>query len=429
MSEVEAHPSGNAAQTHRLQRMSGRDPHEHHRAATPLELLFDLTFVVAFGIAASEFAHLLAENHVGAGLAGFGFATFAIWWAWVNFSWFASAYDTDDWIYRVMTMLQMVGVVILALGLPEMYASIEHGDHVENRVMVTGYVVMRIALVGQWLRAAKQDPARRSACLTYAAVVTVAQIGWIGMIFAHTSVPVTFAVMAPLLLLELTGPWLAENRKGGTPWHAHHIVERYGLLAIIALGEGVVGTVASLSAVIRAQGWTMDAVLVAVAGIGLTFGMWWVYFVVPAADLLHAHRERSFRYGYLHYLVIGSIVATGAGLHAAAYYIEHHSKLGSVETVLTVALPVAAYIASVYLLYMLLVGTWDAFHALLVVLTAAVLIAAVFLAAQGVPMTACLLIVTLAPGVTVLGFELIGHRHVTEAIDKSLAETDPGKPD
>ena len=95
----------------------GPRPDEAHRAATPLELLFDLTFVIAFGIAASEFAHLLAEDHVGAGLAAFAFATFAICWAWINFSWFASAYDTDDWIYRLTTMLQMVGVIILALGL------------------------------------------------------------------------------------------------------------------------------------------------------------------------------------------------------------------------------------------------------------------------------------------------------------------------
>ena len=68
---------------------------------------------------------------------------------------------------------------------------------------------------------------------------------------------------------------------GGTPWHAHHIAERYGLLTIIALGEGVVGTVASLSAVVARRAGRVDAVLVAVAGIGLTFGMWWVYFIVP----------------------------------------------------------------------------------------------------------------------------------------------------
>src|SRR3954447_22154953 len=238
MNEAQPHRPA-AARAHRVRRMSGRDPHEEHRVATPLELLFDLTFVVAFGIAASEFAHLLAENHAGAGLLAFSFATFAICWAWINFAWFASAYDTDDWIYRLMTMLQMVGVVVLALGLPAMFASVEHGGHVDNSVMVAGYVVMRIALVGQWLRAAKQDPDRRSACLTYVVFVTVAQLGWIASIFLHTSVPMTFVVIALLMGVEVLGPILAETRKGGTPWRAHHIAERYGLLTIIALGEGV----------------------------------------------------------------------------------------------------------------------------------------------------------------------------------------------
>ncbi|PRC45674.1 hypothetical protein C6A85_93965, partial [Mycobacterium sp. ITM-2017-0098] len=159
--------------------MAGRDPHEPGRAATPLELLFDLTFVVAFSVAASEFAHLLAAGHIAAGLAAFFFAMFAVCWAWINFSWFASAYDTDDWVYRLTTMLQMVGVLILALGLPQMYASIEHGGHVDNAVVVAGYVVMRVAMVAQWLRAAAQDPPRRTACLTYALWITLAQLGWI----------------------------------------------------------------------------------------------------------------------------------------------------------------------------------------------------------------------------------------------------------
>ena len=93
--------------------------------------------------------------------------------------------------------------------------------------MVAGYVVMRIALVAQWLRAAKQDPQRRSACLTYATVVTVAQIGWIAMIPASTSIVTTFAWAGALVAFEMFGPWLAERRMGGTPWHAHHIAERY----------------------------------------------------------------------------------------------------------------------------------------------------------------------------------------------------------
>lgn len=418
MSEAQDRP---AAIQHRIRRMSGRDPAEEHRVATPLELLFDLTFVIAFGIAANEFAHLLAEGHVRAGVLAFSFATFAVCWAWINFSWFASAYDTDDWVYRLMTMVQMVGVIIMALGFPPMFASVEHGEHVDSRVLAAGYVVMRIALVAQWLRAAKQDPERRPACLTYALWVTIAQIGWLGGVFAHTSIPVTFLIVAVLIGIETLGPVLAE-RKARTPWHPHHIAERYSLLTIIALGEGVVGTVASLSAVVSAQGWSFDAAFVVVAGVGLTFGMWWAYFVVPQAELLRAHPERSFWFGYLPIPMFGAIVATGAGLHVAAYYIEHHSKLGSVETVLAVALPVGLYIGFIYLLYAVIVRTVDAFHILLLALTAVVLVVAVWLAHAGFSMANCLLVVTLAPMVSVIGYEVVGHRHAADALARCLGE-------
>ena len=128
---------------------------------------------------------------------------------------------------------------------------------------------------------------------------------------------------------------------GGTPWHAHHIAERYGLLTIIALGEGVVGTVASLSAVGRRTGLdraTPSSSRSQASGSRSACGG--CTSSCRSRDLLHAHRERSFLFGYLHIVLFGAIVATGAGLHAAAYYIEHHSKLGSVGTVLSVAIPV-----------------------------------------------------------------------------------------
>jgi low temperature requirement protein LtrA len=401
--------------------MGGRDPHERHRVATPLELLFDLTFVVAFGVAGAEFAHMLAEGHVGAGFTAFLFATFAIVLAWINFTWFASAYDTDDWVYRLLTMVQMVGVLILALGIEPFYASIEHGEHVDNKVLVGGYVVMRIALVAQWLRAATQDPARRAACLRYAGFLIATQIGWIGTIFLPTSVPVTLACWVVLGLIELAIPRVAEIG-AATPWHAHHIAERYGLLTIIALGEGVVGTVASLGAVVKESGWSSDAVMLVVAGTGLTFGLWWIYFSVPMADLLHAHRERSFAFGYLHMPLFAAVVATGAGLHTAAYYVEGHSAIGAIGTVFSVVIPVGAYIAIVFMIYALMLRTFDLFHVLLAALTAAVLVASVVMAAAGVPMAACLLVATLAPAVSVVGFELLGHRHAAAAIAASLSD-------
>ena len=95
--------------------------------------MFDLTFVVAFGTAANELAHALSADHIGSGIAAFAFATFGITWAWINFTWFASAYDTDDWIYRVTTMVQMVGVLIFALGIKPMFESVtKHGETLDN---------------------------------------------------------------------------------------------------------------------------------------------------------------------------------------------------------------------------------------------------------------------------------------------------------
>jgi low temperature requirement protein LtrA len=132
---------------HRTQRMSGRDPHEGHRSATPLELLFDLTFVVAFSIAGNEFAHLVAEGHYGSALAGFALAMFGVCWAWINFSWFASAYDIDDWFYRILTMVQMVGVAVFSLGIPDMFKSVDAGGLFDGKVIVGGYVIMRLAMV------------------------------------------------------------------------------------------------------------------------------------------------------------------------------------------------------------------------------------------------------------------------------------------
>src|SRR5262250_1201188 len=130
-----------------VRRMSGRDPDEPNRASSPLELLFELTFVVAVARAGIELRDALAQGHAGHALAGYAAVFFAIWWAWVNFTWFASAYDSDDVPYRLATMVQMTGVLVLAAGVPRAF----DGDFT---LAVVGYVIMRVAQTGQWLRAA-----------------------------------------------------------------------------------------------------------------------------------------------------------------------------------------------------------------------------------------------------------------------------------
>jgi low temperature requirement protein LtrA len=93
-----------------LRRIRPRDPTEPHRVATPLELLFDLTFVVAVARVAAQLAHAIADDEVGH-VAGYLMVFFAIWWAWMNFTWFASAYDCDDAAYVLLQGLAVACLV------------------------------------------------------------------------------------------------------------------------------------------------------------------------------------------------------------------------------------------------------------------------------------------------------------------------------
>mgnify|MGYP003508964222 CR=1 FL=1 len=403
---------------HRLRRMTGRDRHESGRVATPLELLFDLAFVAAFGIAGNQMAHLLAEGHIGAAIGGFGFGVFAITWAWVNFTWFASAFDTDDWFYRLTTMVQMVGVVVLALGLSDVFHSLDEGHSIDNRVMVAGYVVMRVAMLTQWMRLAVQSPEHRRTAYTYAIAIAVAQIGWIGLALAHLDLIPTLALAGALYLVELGGPIVAERITGGTPWHPHHIAERYGLLVIISLGEGVLGTIAAVQPIIEHSGWSDDAIVLVTAGVVLTFGMWWAYFAAPFADLLHHNQRASFAFGYLHIIVFGAIAAVGAGLHVAAYVIEGEAHVGFNEAVRAVAIPVAIFLVAYFVIYSIMVRGVDVFHMVLFVIAMGFLVVAVVLTRTGTPFALDILLVSAAPWVVVVGFETVGHKHAEGHLER-----------
>ncbi len=285
--------------------MTGRDPHEPHRASTPLELLFDLCFVVAVGQAAAQLHQGLGTDHVRHAVAGFVVVFFAIWWAWLNFTWFASAYDTDDVPYRLLTFVQIIGVLILASGVSAAFA----GDLL---VITVGYIVMRIALTLQWLRAAVCDEPGRRTALRYALALTVLQTGWIVRLFTPGSWG--YATFAILAVAELAGPYWSEHTARMTTWHPQHIAERYGLFTIIVLGECVLSAFVAINAA-RTSASGISAHLAIIAGTGLLcmFSLWWIYFELSAERMLEERSQLSFVWGYGHYFLFASIAALGAG--------------------------------------------------------------------------------------------------------------------
>jgi low temperature requirement protein LtrA len=318
--------------------MSGRDPGEEHRAATPLELLFDLCFVVAVAQASIALHHELLAGHVVEGVVYYLMVFFAIWWAWINFTWFASAYDTDDVLYRLLTFVQIAGVLVIAAGVARAFVGLDY-------VTITlGYLIMRIGLVAQWLRAAREHGARGRTALRYAIGIGVLQIGWIARLF----VPVELALVSflPLVALEMAVPWWAE-RAGQTPWHRAHIAERFGLFTIIVLGECVLAATTAIQAAITAGGLSVSLVILALGALILIGAMWWAYFKHNAAED-ELQQETAFLWGYGHYVVFAAVAAVGAGLNVAADLTHGEGSIGPITAALTVAVPVAIYLIAAW---------------------------------------------------------------------------------
>ena len=324
--------------------MRARSPDEEHRAATPLELFFDLVFVVAIALAAERLHHAVAVGQPAEGLLSYGMVFFAIWWAWMNFTWFASAYDTDDVPYRLAVFVQITGSLILAAGVPRAF------DAHDFSIATFGYVVMRLALVGQWLRAGQADSERRTTAHRYALGVSACQAGWVTLLFvpAAWGLPGFFALVAAELLV----PAWAE-RAAPTTWHPGHIAERYGLFTIIVLGESVLAaSVAIQSAIHVGDGWTELGGIV-FGGLLIVFSLWWVYFDYPMDELLTS-LPRAFLWGYGHLFVFASAAAVGAGLGVAIDHATGHAEIGPVGAGAAVAVPVAVYLLGLWGLHVAL---------------------------------------------------------------------------
>ncbi|GAA2031407.1 low temperature requirement protein A [Agromyces tropicus] len=410
------------ATRHALVRMTGRSATESHRVATPLELFYDLTIVVAFSFAGEEFAHQLAEGHLAQGLVAFVFAMFAVVWAWMSYTRFATAYDTDDWFVRLAVLVQMVGVVVLALGIPTMFEGMAEW-HVETGTMVLGYVIMRIPLVALWARAAAQDPEHRRTSVSMAVGIAITQVAWVVLVLADPPIGIWFAIGFVLFLAEVGLPTIAQRARGWLPWHPHHLAERYGLLAIIAFGEVILGTTIAVRALVEEQGVTVDAITLGFAGVALTFGLWWTYFMLPTGELLEAFPRRATAYTAGQMVVYPAIAAVGAGLHVVALAFEHHVEIPEVAVMATIAVPLLVVLLAAYGLYGVVLGREgaDPLHILLRSLSVLVVAVSLVMAWAGASLVACLLVIMFTPWVSVVTYEAVGHRHVQESLDRVLA--------
>ncbi|HEY2696408.1 MAG TPA: low temperature requirement protein A [Pseudonocardiaceae bacterium] len=331
--------------------MMARDREQEYRSSTPLELFYDLCFVVAVAQAGSQLHHGLGAGPHGGNawldVLRYAMLFFAIWWAWINFTWFASAYDTDDVFYRLLTLLQMAGVLVIAAGMPAAFESFNF------TIMTFGYVIMRVAMIAQWIRVWFEYPPGRPAALRYAVGIGLCQAGWVIRLFLpHPWDLIFFGVFA---LCEMLVPVWAETRGRETSWHPDHISDRYSCFTLIVLGECVSALTIAVQGVVSSNdkgGVPVSLIVLAVAALLLVFGLWWAYFKTDAAaEILRTSLRTTMVWAYTHFFIFASVAALGATLSVAAETAADLARHPGEATLvspdsaaLMVALPVAVFL-------------------------------------------------------------------------------------
>jgi low temperature requirement protein LtrA len=294
-----------------------RSPDEE-RHPTWLELFFDLCFVAAVAALAAYLHHHASVD----GLLLFAVLFVPVWWAWMGYSWYASAFDNDDVVFRVSWLAAMLLVIALAAGVGP--ATDGRGDAF---ALTYGLLMALLALL--FARAARHERAARRFAVRYAAGDALGAALW----FASLGVdePARYAVWVAAMVVLMATPPFAVRAYAGKAFNAAHIAERYGLFTIIVLGESVVAVGASLAD----SGFDLLTAVTAALGFGVAAALWWVYFdSVRWSPLTRASLLRSFTWGYGHLFVFAGIAAAAVGVHLAAEAAQHDEALGAVGRLL-----------------------------------------------------------------------------------------------
>ncbi len=285
---------------------------------SPLELFFDLVFVLAL----TQCTALMADDPSWTGLAE-GVAILAVmWWAWVGYTWACSTLDPEEGSVRVVLFTAMAGLLVVALAIPEAF-----GD--EALVFAVAYGVVRAMQVTLLVLAGREDPELRHSAVGLA-ISTAIGVGLLTAA-AFADGELQGALWAIAIVLDVGGPLVIVP--SGWRLMPEHFAERHGLIVIIALGESIVAIGVGAEVV----GVTAGVVLATVLGTAVAAALWWLYFDVVA--LVAARRLENAAPGkeqneigrdsfsYLHFPMVAGIVLLALGLKKTLEHTDEALKL------------------------------------------------------------------------------------------------------
>lgn len=292
------------------------------RSATRLELFFDLAFVLFV----ARCADVLAKDETWHGALVFCAVLTIGWWAWASATLYANRFDTDDAIFRLLTLVAMVGVVAMAAGVDKI-------DGPEGRWFAIGYVIIRLALIAGYLRAWRHVPEARATARLYLIGHSLGAVVWLGSL--AVAEPVRYWLWGAGVLVDLVWPTAAARLKDAVPLHLEHLPERFGLFVILVLGESVAAVVTGL----HDGEWKPAVVVTATAAFVVAAALWWIYFdlsggaakrrLAEEGDEVTKHGVHDF-YVYIHLPLAISLAAVAVGLeHAVLHGADDHLTAGT----------------------------------------------------------------------------------------------------
>ena len=312
-------------------RFAGRAPRlsaelREREAVKPLELFFDLVFVLGF----TQCTALMVGDPSWTGVVR-GMAVLAVlWWAWTCYAWLTSVVDPEEGPVRIAMFAAMAGLLIVAICVPEAF-----GDRAVP--FVVAYGIVRAAHIGLFELASQDDPKLRRA-VSGLAISTAAAVG---LLLAASFLDgwVRGALWALSIFLDWGGPallgvggWARADAMEGWKLVPAHFAERHNLVIILALGESIVAL-----GVAAEPELSLGLYAAVVLGIALASAVWWIYFdVVALVTELRLVRAPAGRvrnvlardsYSYLHYPMVAGIVLSAVGLEATIAHVDQPLEL------------------------------------------------------------------------------------------------------
>jgi low temperature requirement protein LtrA len=272
---------------------------------TPLELFFDLVFVLAL----TQCTALMAADPTWSGLGKGVLVLGVLWWSWVGYAWLTSVLDPEEGGVRIAMFAAMAALLVAALCVPGAF-----GD--EALLFAVAYGVVRAAHISLFMLASRDDPRLRQSVLGLGGGSAVG----VGLLIAASGTDgwLQGALWALALMLDMAEPFFFGS-EGWSLEHPGHFAERHGLILIIAIGESIVAIGVGTGSEVGA-----GVVAAAILGIAVAAAIWWLYFDVIALlaertlASLPPGRERNElardTYSYLHFPLIAGIVLGALGL-------------------------------------------------------------------------------------------------------------------